>query len=227
MQLIWTPKLINICEEDTRKLFVSPCFIPKKKMQRPFSIFLSHFFLFFSFFVIVPFAIYLRLIIKQPKAYVLFAQKDENKLVASLTTCHLPHYATPSTSTWFKSSRVESSWVESELSPVEFSYKIYLFRRNDLLPKGRPKKKAKAKPKDPWQAGYEVQGIVSSFGNEVTFGSVKILIALPYSNWKAHLELSRFIFSFFSSFLFDSFPSFLLFVKSLETLPLGIPKVSL
>lgn len=164
MQLIWTPKLINICGEDTRKLL--------RPARRPF-------FgnppqevcndLFFSFLWRGPFAIYLRLIIKQPKAYVLFAHKDENKLVASLaifqlSTCHLP------LSTCH---RVELSWAQ-----VEFSYKIYLFRRHDLLPTGVANGKTKRKQvekvkrkgqKDLSQAGNEVQGIVSSFGNEVTF----------------------------------------------------------
>lgn len=103
MQLIWTPKLINICGEETREWF--------RPARRPF-------FgnppqevcndLFFSFLWRGPFAIYLRLIIKQPKAYVLFAHKDENKLVASLaifqlSTCHLPH-------------ATESSWAEPKSS---------------------------------------------------------------------------------------------------------------
>lgn len=69
--------------------------------------------------------------------------------------------------------RVELSWAR-----VEFSYKIYLFRRHDLLPKGVANEKTEGEQvekvnrkgqKDLSQAGNEVQGIVSSFGNEVTF----------------------------------------------------------
>lgn len=111
MQLIWTPKLINICGEDTRELF-----------RRPFSVTPREDDLFFVFLRRAAFAIYLRVIIKQPKAYVLLAHKDENKLVASLaifqlSTCHstlatfhLPHAA-------------ESSWAEPESSfHIKFTF---------------------------------------------------------------------------------------------------------
>lgn len=194
-QLIWTPKLINICEDDTRKLFVSLCFVPKKKMPRPFFIFQVCF-----SFLDCPFCYLPQVNNKAAKGLRIIC--TERWKQTCCFTCHLP-LATQRNAT--PTSWVQLSRVESELSPVEFSYKIYLFRRNDLLPKGRPKKKAKTKPRDPWQAGYEVQGIVSSFGNEVTFQSVKILIALPFSNWKAHLTLSRYLFSLFSTFLFDLF----------------------
>lgn len=97
MQLIWTPKLINILWRQTLEVVLKKTERRRNRVTTFFSPLLR---------------IYLRLIIKQPKAYVLFAHKDENKLVAPLATCHLPlpqslpHATGSAESSWLKSSRL-------------------------------------------------------------------------------------------------------------------------
>lgn len=156
MQLIWTPKLINICGEDTRELFrlARP---PQRSMQRPFLLISMAW----------PFCYLPQVNNKAAKGLCIICTQRWKQTCCF--ACHFPTFHLPLATCH----RVELSWAQ-----VEFPYKIYLFRRHDLLPKGVANEKNKRKEvekvkrkgqQDLSQAGNEVQGIVSSFGNEVTF----------------------------------------------------------